>query len=426
MRQRTKGKLKASSVLVLFVAITLAFSYLVIYGYGGGHIGSAGNIDLGLDLQGGVSILYEADLENPTTEDMQAAEQMIRGRLDDKGYTDAEVSISGTNRLAVDIPGVEDANEAINSIGASAQLSFVDLQGNVYLTGEDVTNASIARYNDQVTGQQKIDVVLEFSTEGQQKFYEATEACIGSQLLIMLDDRIVSMPSVDEAINSDSAVITGSFTETEAREMAELINAGALPFKLNVVSSNTVGAKLGTDALETSIKAGAIGFIAVIIFMIVIYRGFGLIATLALILYLTMELLAMNGLNLTLTLPGIAGIILSLGMAVDANVIIFERIKEEIKGGKSLRVATRNGYANAFSAILDGNVTTLIAAVILFYLGSGPIKGFAQTLSIGIIISMFTALVITRILTYALIELGITNKSFYGVNVKTVKKEEIK
>ncbi len=426
MRQRTKSKLKASSVLVLFLAITLAFSYLVINGYGGGYIGSAKNIDLGLDLQGGVSILYEADLENPTTEDMQAAEQMIRGRLDDKGYTDAEVSISGTNRLAVDIPGVEDANDAINSIGASAQLSFVDLTGTVYLTGEDVTNASIARYNDPTTGQQKIEVVLEFSAEGQQKFYEATSALVGQQLFIMLDDRIVSMPSVSEAINSDSAVITGDFTETEAREMAELINAGALPFKLNVISSNTVGAKLGTDALETSIKAGAIGFIAVIIFMLIIYRGFGFITSLALVMYLTMELLAMNGLNLTLTLPGIAGIILSLGMAVDANVIIFERIKEEIREGKSLRVATRNGYANAFSAILDGNVTTLIAAVILYYIGSGPIKGFAQTLSIGIIISMFTALVITRILTYSLIELGITNKSFYGVNVKTVKKEEIK
>ncbi len=426
MRQRTKGKLKATSVLVLFLAITFAFSYLVMYGYGGGHIGSARNIDLGLDLQGGVSILYEADLENPTTGDMQAAEQMIRGRLDSKGYTDAEVSISGSNRLAVDIPGVEDANEAINSIGASAQLQFVDLSGNVYLTGEDVSNAYMARYSDPTTGQQEIQVVLEFTSEGQQKFYAATEATVGSQLLIMLDDQIVSMPSVSEAINSDSAVISGNFTETEAREMADLINAGALPFKLNVVSSNVVGAKLGTDALETSIKAGLFGFIAVLVFMIVIYRGFGLISSLALILYLTMELLTMNGLNFTLTLPGIAGIILSLGMAVDANVIIFERIKEEIRDGKSLRVATRNGYANAFSAILDGNVTTLIAAVILYYLGSGPIKGFAQTLSIGIIISMFTALVITRVLTYALIELGITNKSFYGVNVKSIKNEENK
>ncbi len=426
MRQRTKGKLKATSVLVLFLAITLAFSYLVINGYGGGHIGSARNIDLGLDLQGGVSILYEADLENPTTEDMQAAEQMIRGRLDSKGYTDAEVSISGTNRLAVDIPGVEDANEAINSIGASAQLQFVDMMGTVYLTGEDVSNAYMARYNDPTTGQQKIEVVLEFTEEGQEKFYAATEATVGSQLLIMLDDQIVSMPSVSEAINSDSAVISGDFTETEAREMAELINAGALPFKLNVVSSNVVGAKLGTDALETSIKAGLFGFIAVLVFMLVVYRGFGMIASLALILYLTMELLTMNGLNFTLTLPGIAGIILSLGMAVDANVIIFERIKEEIREGRSLRVATRNGYANAFSAILDGNVTTLIAAVILYYLGSGPIKGFAQTLSIGIIISMFTALVITRVLTYALIELGITNKSFYGVNVKSIKNTENK
>ncbi len=423
MRQRSKDKVKANSVIILFLAITFAFSYLVMYGYGDGHILSARNIDLGLDLRGGVSILYEADLDNPTSEDMESAETMIRDRLDSRGYTDAEVSISGDNRLAVDIPGVEDANAAINSIGASAQLSFIDIEGNVYLTGEDIESAKFERYTNSITGQQENQIVLNFTKEGQEKFYAATEACVGSMLLIMLDETIISMPSVSEPINSDSAVISGSFTEDEARETAERINAGALPFKLDVVSSNVVGAKLGTDALETSIKAGIFGFIAVLVFMIVVYRGFGLISSLALLLFVTMELLTMNGLNLTLTLPGIAGIILSLGMAVDANVIIFERIKEEIKGGKSLRVATRNGYANAFSAILDGNVTTLIAAVILFARGSGPIKGFAQTLSIGIIISMFTALVITRILTYALIELGITNKSFYGVNVKKTTEE---
>ncbi len=423
MRQRSKDKVKAYSVIVLFLAITAVFSYLVMYGYGDGHILSARNIDLGLDLRGGVSILYEADLDNPSSEDMESAETMIRDRLDDRGYTDAEVSISGDNRLAVDIPGVADANQAINSIGASAQLSFIDLEGNVYLTGEDVESAKFERYTNTITGQQENQIVLNFTKEGQEKFYAATAACVDSMLLIMLDDTIISSPSVSEAINSTSAVISGSFTEDEARETAERINAGALPFKLDVVSSNVVGAKLGTDALETSIKAGIFGFVAVLIFMLVVYRGFGLISSLALLLFVTMELLTMNALNLTLTLPGIAGIILSLGMAVDANVIIFERIKEEIKAGKSLRVATRNGYANAFSAILDGNVTTLIAAVILFYLGSGPIKGFAQTLSIGIIISMFTALVITRVLTYALIELGITNKSFYGVNTKKVTEE---
>ncbi len=422
MRKKSKDKFKASLVIALFLVVTCAFSYLVMYGYGGGHILSAQNIDLGLDLRGGVSILYEADLENPTADDMQAAEAMIRQRLDAKGYTDAEVSIANGNRLSVEIPGVEDANEAINSIGASAQLSFMDMSGNVYLTGEDVSNASVGRYQNPTTGIQEIQVILEFTEEGKQKFYEATTATVGSQLLIMLDTNIISMPSVSEPIQGDSATISGNFTEEEARELAELINAGALPFKLNVISSEIVGAKLGADALSTSIKAGLYGFIAVLIFMLIIYRGFGFISSLALALFLTMEMLAMNALNLTLTLPGIAGIILSIGMAVDANVIIFERIKEEIREGRSLRVATRNGYKNAFSAIVDGNVTTLIAAVILFYLGTGPIKGFAQTLSIGILISMFTALVITRALTYALIELGVTNKSFYGVNVKSINK----
>ncbi len=421
MRKKSKDKFKASLIIALFLAVTCGFAYLVMYGYGAGHILSAQNIDLGLDLRGGVSILYEADLENPTTNDMEAAEAMIRQRLDSKGYTDAEVSIANGNRLSVEIPGVEDANEAINSIGASAQLSFMDMNGNVYLTGEDVAEASVGRYQNPTTGIQEIQVILKFTEEGKQKFFEATTATVGAQLLIMLDNNIISMPSVSEPIQGDSATISGNFTDEEARELAELINAGALPFKLNVISSEIVGAKLGADALTTSIKAGLYGFVAVLIFMLVIYRGFGFISSLALAMFITMEMLTMNALNLTLTLPGIAGIILSIGMAVDANVIIFERIKEEIREGRTLRVATRNGYRNAFSAILDGNVTTLIAAVILFYLGTGPIKGFAQTLGIGILISMFTALVITRILTYSLIELGVTNKSFYGVNVKSIK-----
>ncbi len=424
MKKKSKSKLGASLVIALFLAITCAFSYLVMYGYSEFDTLSAKNIDLGLDLRGGVSILYEADLENPTNEDMKAAESMIRERLDNKGYTDAEVSISGTNRLLVEIPGIEDANEAINSIGASAQLSFMDFMGNVYLTGADVENASVTRSKDPITGVTSVEVLLEFTPEGRTKFYQATEALVGSQLLIMLDETPISAPSVSQPIDSDTAVIQGGFTEEEAADLAELINAGALPFKLNVASSQIVGAKLGVDALETSIKAGIAGFIAVLIFMLVIYRGFGMISSVALVMFITMELLVMNGLNLTLTLPGIAGVILSLGMAVDANVIIFERIKEEIREGRSLRVATRNGYRSAFSAILDGNVTTLLAGIILFYLGTGPIKGFAQTLSIGIIISMFTALVITRILSLALIELGVENKSFYGVNTKKVAKAE--
>lgn len=414
--------MKNKSILSLLAVIIVVFAsiYVAIYGIDKDYSLSTRNIELGLDLQGGVSIVYEADVENPTPEEMDSAVSMIRQRLDRKGNTDAEVSIEGTNRILVEIPGVTDAETAVDSIGASAQLMFADMEGNIYLTGSDVKKASM--YTTKNTaGVTETSVLLEFTDEGRAKFAEATQACIGQPLLIMLDDDVISAPMVSEKIESDSAVITGNFTPAEATELSELINAGALPFKLTATENTVKGAKLGEDALSSSLFAGALGIVLVMLFMIIVYKAFGAVASVALILFLTTELIAINGLNVTLTLPGIAGIILSIGMAVDANVIIFERIIEEVKSGKTLRVASKNGFSRALPAIVDGNLTTLLAAVILFILGSGPIKGFAQTLAIGIIISMFTALVVTRFILTNVIKVGLTNKKYYGIKESDIK-----
>ncbi|MFV0441640.1 MAG: protein translocase subunit SecD [Lachnospirales bacterium] len=374
---------------------------------------SMSDIKLGLDLQGGVSIIYQPDIESPTAEDMNSAVRLLRGRLDDDGYTDAEVAIVGADRISVQIPGVDDPDEAIKELAVAGQLSFMDATGNVYLTGTDVKNASAQQTKDS-NGIAQTVVQLEFTDEGKEKFANATESLIGSQLLICLDDEILSAPNVSERIYSNSAIITGSFTFEEANELAELINAGALPFRLNVISDNIVGAKLGIDALDTSLTAGLIGLCLVVLFMIFAYRFFGVIASVALAMFIFLEILCINVLNITLTLPGIAGIILTIGMAVDANIIIFERIKEDIKENKTLRVAVKSGFSRAFPAILDGNITTLLAALILYTVGDGPIKGFAQTLSIGIVLSMFTALVVTRTMINSFIIAGMKNTKYFG------------
>ncbi len=406
---KNKGYLQLSLILMFVVIV----AYIAFVGIGESKKYSVTTTKLGLDLQGGVSILYEADIEQPTVEDMNSAVSMIRERLDRKGYMDAEVSIVGTSRILVEIPGVEDPEEAVSSIGASAVLSFQDNEGNIYLTGNDIANASMKIYKNEA-GMNVPNVVLEFTNQGKQKFYDATTAVVGSQLLILLDDEVISAPMVSEPINSNTATISGGFAPEEAVELAELINAGALPFKLDVISTDIKGARLGIDALETSVIAGAIGIGLVMLFMIAVYGMFGLLADVALISFLSLEIIILNILGVTLTLPGIAGIILSIGMAVDANIIIFERIKEECVAGKTLRVANKTGFNRALPAIIDGNITTLIASVILFILGSGTVKGFAQTLGVGILISMFTALVITRILVINMIKVN-GNKKLYRV-----------
>ena len=259
---------------------------------------------------------------------------------------------------------------------------------------------------------------MKFNDEGKQLFAEATAANIGKPIYIVMDGEVISAPMVQSAITTGEASITGSFTGESAEELASLIRAGSLPFNLNVIQMKNVGARLGADALATGVKAGAIGLALVLIFMLVVYKVLGFAADLALIIYVGLELILLNAFNITLTLPGIAGIILSVGMAVDANVVVFERLKEELVEGKTLRVAVKNGFSRALPAILDGNVTTLIAAVVLFFLGSGTVKGFATTLIMGIIISMFTALVVTRLIVNGLMQGGCSNPKYYGMRSK--------
>ena len=400
------------------LVIAAALSFVSYQGIGEGKTLSAGNIKQGLDLSGGVYIVYEADKEDVTAEEMQAAVSLIQGRMDWNGWTEAEVAQEGTNRIRVDIPGVENAEEAIREIGQTAQLSFVDETGKVLLTGDMVADATKQVGATQKGVNAEPYVALKFNDEGKQLFAEATAANIGKPIYIVMDGEVISAPMVQSAITTGEASITGNFTGESAEELASLIRAGSLPFNLNVIQMKNVGARLGADALATGVKAGAIGLALVLIFMLVVYKVLGFAADLALIIYVGLELILLNAFNITLTLPGIAGIILSVGMAVDANVVIFERLKEELVQGKTLRVAIKNGFSRALPVILDGNVTTLIAAVVLFFLGSGTVKGFATTLIMGIIISMFTALVITRLIVNGLMQGGCSNPKYYGMRSK--------
>lgn len=437
------------------------FFYTSYNGYGDGHILSYKNIEKGLDLSGGVYIVYEAQEEienenaeisseesssleentneqtqqeessseesssNEQTEDveslgeasweekMDSAVSMIQQRLDRKGWTEANVYQEGDKRIRVEIPGIDDVETAVSEIGQTAKLSFVDINGQVVVKGEDVINAKKQAYSDQ-TGQSKIVVSLEFNEKGKQDFKSATEANIGQPIFIMLDDQIISAPTVNAVIPDGKAIIEGGFDIDSAEELASLIRAGSLPFELEILEMNTIGATLGANALNTSILGGAVGIALVLIFMLIFYRAKGFAASLALIIYILLELIFLNGLNITLTLHGIAGIILSVGMAVDANVIIFERIREELAQGRTLKLAIDKGFSRAFPSILDSNITTLIAGGVLYWLGSGPIKGFAQTLMLGIVLSMFTALVITKIIIKTMVNVGIKSPKLYG------------
>lgn len=394
---KNKSALKLVSLILLAVVLMAIAFFNSPY-----NPFSIYNINQGLDLKGGVSILYEADIDDPTPEEMDSAVQLMRSRLDSNNYTEAEVAEVGNNRISVDIPGVDDAEEAVNTIGSTAQLFFTDENMNVLLTGEDVADARSA-VNSQTGG---YEIELEFTAEGSKLFADATTNNVGKPIYIFLDNTILSAATVNEPITGGKAVITGNFTSDEARTTANLIKSGSLPFSLSTISVNNVGAKLGAEALNSSVYAGAIGIILVLLFMLFVYRYFGIFADVALVIYIGLILIFINLFNYTLTLPGIAGIILSVGMAVDANIIIFERIKEEMTSGKTLRYSVKSGFSRAFPAILDGNVTTLIASTVLMFLGTGTIKGFAQTLTLGIVLSMFTALIITRSLLNQMIGLG--------------------
>lgn len=411
---KTKGRL----MLLLMLVVALGLSALTYYGIGKDKRFSVNDIQQGLDLSGGVDIVYEADKQNVSDEEMSAAISLLQGRLDWNGWAEAEAAQEGTNRIRVQIPGVEDAEKAIQEIGQTAQLLFVDEAGNVLLTGDMVKNATKQVGATTQNGPSAPYVSLEFNDEGAQRFAQATADNIGKKIMIVMDKTVVSAPTVQTAITDGKAIITGSFTGQEAENTAALIRAGSLPFNLNVIQMKNVGARLGADALSSGITAGFVGIVLVLLYMLFMYKLLGFAADWALIIYIALDLLVLSLFHITLTLPGIAGIVLSIGMAVDANVIIFERVKEELILGKTLRSAIKIGFSRALPAIVDGNVTTLIAAAVLFFLGSGTIKGFATTLMIGIILSMFTALFVTRVIVNSMIIAGLHNPKNYGFRVK--------
>lgn len=408
MKETKKGLLH----ILLAIVVLAALSVVAIVGIGRHHKGSMQNIKLGLDLAGGVSITYQAVGDTPTKEKMDDTVYKIQKRVQGMN-TESAVYQEGNNRINVDIPGVTDANAILEQLGKAGSIEFRDSDNNLVITGADIANAEAAINQGDVGNSYVVNLTL--NTSGAKKFGEATSNSIGKQIAIVYDGEIIQNPTVQSAIMDGKAQISGQSSFEEAENLASIIRIGALPLELQEIRSNVVGAKLGAEAVQTSLLAGVIGFVIVIIFMIAFYRIPGLASGIALALYVALMLVVLNVFDVTLTLPGIAGIILSIGMAVDANVIIFTRIKEEIASGKTVRSSIKLGFSKALSAIVDGNVTTLIAAAVLWIKGSGTVKGFAQTLAIGIILSMFTALVITKFLVNAFYKLGFEDIKYYGV-----------
>ena len=407
------NKKKAKISLALLAVITIFMAYTVTIGIGKTGTGAMRNIILGLDLSGGVSITYEASGdEEPSAEDMSDTIYKLQQRV--QGYsTEAQVYQEGSNRINIEIPGVSDANAILEELGKPGSLEFRLTDGTVVLTGNQVANAEAKQQQDNM-GNREFVVQLELTEDGTKAFADATSANVGNVIQIVYDDNVISAPRVNEAITGGTAIISGMANAEEAQNLASSIRIGSLSLELTEIRSNVVGAQLGENAIRTSLIAGAIGLAIVIIFMIFVYALPGICAGIALIIYTLLILLTLNAFDLTLTLPGIAGIILSIGMAVDAHVIIYARIREEIAAGISVQGAIQNGFKKAFSAIFDGNITTLIAAFVLNAMGTGSVKGFAQTLALGILLSMFTALVISRLLIKSFYALGFKDEKYYG------------
>lgn len=434
--------------LILVAVLMAVLGFTTVVGWGNGKVGAAKNINLGLDLEGGVSITYQVKGETPSEEDMSDTIYKLQKRVEQYS-TEATVYQEGTDRISIEIPGVTDANQILDELGQPGSLYFIsekdsagqanysqtgstgdmakdfvlnktieelEADGSIVLTGTDIKSAEAETYSDQTTNATKNVVSLELNKEGTEKFAAATQAAkaAGESIGIYYDGAFVSVPNVNAEINDGRAVIEGSMSFEEADKLASTIRIGGLNLELEELRSNVVGAQLGEAAISTSLKAGAIGLAIVCIFMCFIYLIPGLASSLALLIYTGLILALLNAFDITLTLPGIAGIILGIGMAVDANVIIFARVKEELSAGKSVKTSLNAGFQKALSAIVDGNITTLIAAAVLWLLGSGTVKGFAQTLALGIVVSMFTALVITRLIIYSFYAIGIRSQKVYG------------
>ncbi|MGL4736250.1 MAG: protein translocase subunit SecD [Cellulosilyticaceae bacterium] len=422
MKGNSKTKLKSILALILVVAV-IAVSVVVAYmGVGEDNTLGIENIRLGLDLQGGVNIIYEAAIEDPTEDDMRAAQAMIQNRLDKENYTEAEVAIEGSNRIRVDIPGVDDPQKAINEIAATAMLVFYDGEGKEVLAGKNISKAAAAMAPNSLGVQEPV-VSIEMDKEGAELFSEFTKNNIGKPIIITLDGVVISQANIQSHISDGKGMISGNFTPESAQQLAERIEAGSLPFALKPISSNGVGAKLGIGALNTSVKAGVIGFICILVFMLILFKVNGIAANIALTFYVAIVLMILSYTESTMTLPGIAGFILSIGMAVDANVIIFTRIREELENGRNVRAAIDAGFERALNAIVDGNVTTMMSAVVLYVLGTGLIKSLAMTLIIGNVVALFTALTVTRYIIKLFVGIGIKNPVWFGARKKRQVKE---
>lgn len=414
-----KTKRNAVLVIIAFLLVLGVAIYTAIFGVA--DRGKVEYIKLGLDLKGGLSVTYEIQEDDYSDKDLEDTKYKIEKRVE--AYTN-EYSVyeDGDKKITAEIPGVTNADEILEALNIEGKLEFLDpdnytkwSQGQEYeaaITGDDIKNATAGIDSDN--GNDNV-VQLAFTDEGAQKFADVTAANVGKIVYIIYDNKVVSAPTVQSAITGGSAEINKIGSYEEAEQLATTIRIGALPLTLKQVRSNIVGATLGSDAISTSLKAGAIGIALVFLIMIIVFRIPGLVASFALAFYTILDLLVINLFNVTLTLPGIAGVILSVGMAVDANVIIFTRIKEELADGKSVKQAVKGGFHNALSAIIDGNVTTLIAALVLGIFGTGTIKGFAITLAIGVVLSVFTALAVSQSLLTALVNLGVTDAKYFGV-----------
>jgi len=421
--------MKSKSILkfTLAVLVIAILAYVASFGLTIGNfqipkaLDPDNGIKRGLDLAGGSVIVFEADTEADVSEDdMTAVNAVLRNRLDTQGYYEATVSQQGDKRVRVEIPSITNPEEAVALLGATAKLTFRDKDNNVVLEGgTDVKSAKAAYEILDNAGNKGYIVKLELTGDGQKKFAEATEKISAytnneNYIAIYLDENMISAPSVAEKIDSETCIITGDFTNEQAKTLAGQIQSGQLPFALKDIELRSVGPQLGERALENSLLAGGIGILLVALFMIIMYRMCGLIADIALVGYVSIVAIILSVFRINLTLPGIAGIILTIGTAVDANVIIFERIKEELSVGKTLRASVDGGFKRAFSAIVDSNVTTMIAAAVLYVFGTGTIKGFAVTLFIGTIVSMFTAIFVTKFLLRQMIGFNIKNPKLYS------------
>ena len=408
-------RIRAVISLVAIVVVVAVCAYLGLFGFGKGTMinylkpwGDA--ISLGLDLRGGVYTVYQAEDNGDPDFDtkMESTVSILTSRLTRQGFTEATVTRQGSDRIRVEIPNVSDPNQILTIIGTPAQLYFVDEDGNNLMEGSMVKNAQADQDQDG-----KPCIAFELTDEGAKIFAEATAANLGKTISITLDGETISRATVNTVIAGGKGEITGNFTADEAKNLATLILSGALPLNLTQLEVSAISATLGVEALDRAIQAGVIGVILVMLFMLFRYRLCGLVADIALTIYIMIVVLLLALTGAQLTLPGVAGIILGIGMAVDANVVIFERIREEVKVGRPIGSAVRKGFSNALSAIIDSNVTTIIAAVVLYAFGTGSVRGFALTLGIGVATSLFTAVFVTHKLLDIFADMGIKNQKLY-------------